>query len=418
MGTRVIVLFGSFIVSIILARLLGPEGKGIITAIFVLPNLLISIADLGIKQSTAYYIGKKIYRVEEMLPSIIILWIVSSGISILIGISYFLTGPDKLYGWNLLLIVLLTIPLNLLNQYLSGILLGKEKIGVFNTKIIISFVINFLGVLILVWWFKMGVLGAVIVQIFISLCTIIYILWHVKKLINFRTIVKRKITNLIVKRGFSFALALFIISLNYRIDIIFLERLTSSAEVGVYSIGVSISELIWQLPAAIGLVIFSKNVNAKTDEIAYLRAIKLLRISLPFLILGSLMIWLLAPQIINLLFGKEFSAASEVIRLLLPGVLSIVIVKILHPDLAARGYPLFALKILIFPLITNVILNLILIPSLGIEGAAIASTISYLIGGFLFAWVYARKESISLRDVLIINKNDIKLLSSYIKLKK
>ncbi|WP_252314150.1 hypothetical protein [Sinobaca sp. H24] len=58
-GTKFVVLFGSFIMSIVLARYLGPEGKGIVTAIFVIPNLLISIADLGVRQATAYYVGKK-----------------------------------------------------------------------------------------------------------------------------------------------------------------------------------------------------------------------------------------------------------------------------------------------------------------------------------------------------------------------
>lgn len=58
-GTRLLVLFGAFIVSVLTARLLGPEGKGMITAILVIPTLVVTIADLGIRQAAAYLIGKK-----------------------------------------------------------------------------------------------------------------------------------------------------------------------------------------------------------------------------------------------------------------------------------------------------------------------------------------------------------------------
>src|SRR5699024_6855625 len=82
------------------------------------------------------------------------------------------------------------------------------------------------------------------------------------------------------KRGIAFALALFILTLNYKIDILFLEKMVTSAEVGIYSVGTSLAELIWQLPAAISLVLFARSANSKSDNEAHQRSAKLLRMTL------------------------------------------------------------------------------------------------------------------------------------------
>jgi Na+-driven multidrug efflux pump len=91
----------------------------------------------------------------------------------------------------------------------------------------------------------------------------------------------------------------------------------------------------------------------------------------------------------------------------MPGVIALVISKVLHPDISGRGYPLYAWKAFVFPLILNIILNFILIPIYGIYGAAISSTVSYVIGGVLYAYLYSKREKLFIRDLLIINKKDL-----------
>src|SRR5690625_3423897 len=77
-ATRFILLFGSFFISILLARLLGPEGKGIMTAVLVFPLLIASLADMGIRQSAAYFVGKKEFKLSDIISSISFLWIITT----------------------------------------------------------------------------------------------------------------------------------------------------------------------------------------------------------------------------------------------------------------------------------------------------------------------------------------------------
>jgi len=48
--------------SIIIARILGPEGKGIYSLAILLPSFLVYFSHLGIGHATVFYLGKRKYR--------------------------------------------------------------------------------------------------------------------------------------------------------------------------------------------------------------------------------------------------------------------------------------------------------------------------------------------------------------------
>ena len=414
--TKFFLLFGGFIVSVITARLLGPEGKGIITAVFVFPTLIISFADMGIRQSTAYFIGQNKYRLSEVISSIAFLWIITSLGSIIIVLIYYSIVMSNSYSWTILLIATSSIPLKLIEQYSRGILLGRNQISIINASEIIRLITNFSAVVLLVWIFDLGVVGAAIVNILISLSVAVYYMYYISKYGKFEFKPIGDIPKQLIFKGFSFAIALFIINLNYKVDIMILERMVNSSQVGIYSIGVIFSELLWQIPSAVGMVLFAKSASTKSHLSSVERSTRVLRIVLPIILIVSLFIALMAPLVIRIFYGVEFVGASNVLRILLPGVFFITISKILHPDLSARGYPLYALKIFSISLIINIVFNLILIPYYGIYGAGISTSISYMIAGLGYGYIYAKKEKIKIRDILFLNKGDIKFIKEQYRL--
>ena len=266
----------------------------------------------------------------------------------------------------------------------------------------------------LVWLLDLGVIGGALVKLLIEIAVLIYLWSILRKICVVKLQYIRPIPQEIIKKGITYSLALFILSLNYRIDIIFLENLTTASEVGIYTVGTTLAELIWQLPAAISLVLFSKSANSRSDEEAYGRASRILRISLPILLIVCLIFAMLSEFFVTLIYGTEFEQSAEVINILLPGVLVITITKILHPDMAARGYPLYGLLAFIGPLIINILLNLIWIPKYGVIGAAWASSISYIIGGLLYAVIYAKKEKLRVKELLFLKKEDITLIMKFV----
>lgn len=405
--TRFIFLFGGFIASVLLARLLGPEGKGIVTAIFVVPLLIVSFADMGIHQATAYYVGKGYYKLSEMISSIAFLWLITSILGVIIVFIYFLFGSSDKYSWTILTVALTAIPIKLVEQYAKGVMLGKNQIGTINVSQLLRVLVNIAAILLLVWLLDLGVFGAALVQLVIGLTVAVYYLFHICKYNRIRFKPVFPIPKLLFLKGFSFAAVLFIINLNYRIDIMILDYMVPPEDIGIYSIGTNVAELLWQLPAAVGMVLFAKSANTRISADAVERSTALLRLVLPIMIITSFLIAIVAPFLIQIVYGAEFVEAGNVLRLLLPGVVAITVSKVLHPDLAGRGHPLYALRVFVLSLIINVVLNFILIPGYGINGAALASTISYMVAGIGYGFIYARKEKISPKKVFILNKDDV-----------
>lgn len=412
--TKFVLLFGGFIISILLARLLGPEGKGIVTAVFVFPLLIASLADMGIRQSAAFYIGKGTYKMSEVISSIGFLWIISSVSATLITLIYYYIGPSSKYPWIILLVALSTIPIKLISEYAKGIMLGQNQISTINIAQLLRLSANFMAVILLVWLLDLGVLGAAIVQVINAATIAVYYLFKVNKYNKISIKKVSPIPKLLFLKGFSFAVVLFVINLNYKIDIMILDYLVSPAEIGVYSVGINFAELLFQIPSAIGMILFAKSTTTKKQNESVERATTMLRIVLPIMLLSSIIIAVFAPFVIRVLYGIDFSEAGNVLRILLPGICFITISKILHPDLAGRGYPLFALKIFLITLVINIILNLFLIPTYGVYGAAISSTISYIIAGFGFGYLYSKRENIPMRNIYILKKSDINLIKKSI----
>lgn len=66
-GSRFVSIGLTFVVGVMVARLLGPEGKGIMTTALVIPGIVLSFADLGLRQAITYYMGKKIFE-DQQIP--------------------------------------------------------------------------------------------------------------------------------------------------------------------------------------------------------------------------------------------------------------------------------------------------------------------------------------------------------------
>lgn len=410
--TKIIFLGGSFIISVILARLLGPEGKGVVTALFVIPNMMVSLADLGVRQASAYYIGQEKYTVQDILSSSLLLWLITSVLSVTVVLTYYMVPFTDSYSWILILIGISFVPVKILVSYFNGVLQGQQKIGNMNIKVIIEFSTRLLFVVLLVWLLDLGVIGAALATFLTTFAVLAYSTYVVKRTAKIRMKYIPGVPQDMFRKGIIFAIALFVLQLNYKVDIIFLENMVGSHDLGLYSVGVTLGELIWQLPAAIGVVLFARSANSRTDNEASNRSAKLLRISWIPLIVGSIIFWLTAPFLVQILYGQEFIEAGGVIRVLLPGIVLMVLFKILNADLAGRGRPLFALKIYLVTLVINVVLNIFLIPIYGIYGAATASSVSYVVGAIIFSIAYHRHTGLQYKDLFIINDDDIHMLKT------
>ena len=90
--------------------------------------------------------------------------------------------------------------------------------------------------------------------------------------------------------------------------------------------------------------------------------------------------------------------------------MGITLSKIISANLAGIGLPQYATYASGITIIITVILDILLIPTYGIGGAAIASTIAYLLSAALMVMWFSREANITWVEVVFIRKEDISML--------
>jgi O-antigen/teichoic acid export membrane protein len=132
----------------------------------------------------------------------------------------------------------------------------------------------------------------------------------------------------------------------------------------------------------------------------------LVRLSFLVSVIASVAIFFLVPYLIPLIFGTEYIPSIRIIQLILPGIIMVVIFRILSGHLAGLGKPQITLYIFLPALILNILLNLLWIPQYGGVGAAMATNASYTAGSIGYMIAYSRILKVPLKEILIFKKSD------------
>ncbi len=418
MSSNVFAVINALLVSIILTRSLGPEGFGIYSAIIVIPMVVIALSQLGIRASAIYHIGHDKENIDKNVSGIMMVLVLTSLAGILIAAAAFFLTDTHDYTLLMMLLAVLFIPMHLTTLYTGGIFLGKEQIGRANFIRWFPVLMDLLFVLVFVLLLKWRIEGALL-SIFAAYFLIaIWSLHILSKEHNIRPRFVKPVILPLVKMGIVFALAVFVIQLNYRIDVLILKSLKGPGEVGFYALGVSVAEALWQLPLAVGIVVMSRTANTKDHALMNQVTARLLRLSLIAGLAAAILLYFLAPWIIPLIWTEEFLPSVTILQYILPGILFMSVFRIISSRLSGMGKPQIAIYVFLPSLVLNVILNYWWIPEHGSMGAVMATNVSYIIGALVFLWVYARIVGMPIAKIFAFSSKDFEFIGRLLKRKK
>lgn len=409
---NIFALIIGFITSILLARYLGPEGRGLYASLLVYPILLTGLAELGIRQATVYLVGKKDHEPAEILGTLLWCLVVSSIVSAIIvaGVFLFLKDPD--FTLFMILLALLYIPLRLTISYSQGVFLGMGQVRRFNQLTWIPPGIVFLGIIVFVVFGHMYVIGALLATLLGNACIAILALRMLSETGPLRINYNVPLIKTLLSYGIVYGFALFILQLNYKVDIIIMQQLSTAVEIGQYTVGVTIAELMWQIPSAVGVVIFSRSANSKNPLLFSKGIIKLFRVTCLLSVICGTILFFIAPIIMPIVYGIAFAPSITVLQLILPGIVIMTSAKVLNMDLAGKGKPVISLIAFAPSVLLNIILNIVWVPVYGANGSAMASTVSYSVGSILFVYLYSRELNISIKEIFRFQKSDFDFIKS------
>jgi antigen flippase len=164
-------------------------------------------------------------------------------------------------------------------------------------------------------------------------------------------------------------------SVNARLDLLVIPALLSAASVGLYSVATNVSWIVFSLVAAASVVVLPTTARSTANAPETVAASFYLALIVASLF--ALAIGLVSRPAVALLYGSEFDAAVAPLRILLLGVVAYSAANVLVAGLYGANRPFFAASTEVVGAVVTVVGLLVAVPSHGIVGAACVTVLSY-----------------------------------------
>ncbi|MCK4584053.1 flippase [candidate division WOR-3 bacterium] len=365
----------SFFVTVYLARVLGASGFGKISFAFSIFAYGVLLSDLGLTILGTREVARKKNNIDELSSNILSLRLILALLSFTILLLFSLFAP--LQKDTRVLLTLYSFSIFFYAFYLDWFFRGRERMANIAAASIITQIIYVILVFSFVnqandiiripfLWFA-GI-GAGTIFLFL----IFYLTKH-----HFRFHVDFSLLKLSVPVG----IAAIMNQVYFHFDLVTIGLIKGESDVGLYNAGFKLVTFLLSVDTAFAWVYFPMvsrffvESKEKLKSLVFAGTKLILLFAVPLAFGGTL----LAGRVINLIYGEQFTGASDAFRILiwaipLTSIQTIFAFGLLGCNLEKK----YSLGMVIGTFI-NIVLNLILIPFLGIKGAAAATIISEIV---------------------------------------
>lgn len=411
------------LLSIVLARAVGPSGNGGFALAVTLISLAALIFSLGLSSGLTYEVSRGLWSARRALtqtyPLALVLGVIGAAASI--GF-YALTRHSVMHAISepVAAIGAIAIPSLLVWQFAAAILLGRDRYEGYSSLQLTSAAAMLLAAAGLAIPF--GLTGAII-----GYATSVTVTAIVGVALVRRHIVATGVPDpnseraeyQPLRRALRFGLTSWMSNIlqqvNYRFDVIILGAYASTAHVGIYAVALTLTSIAWFLPHGIQTVIFPRTadlhaaaqageVSTEENDSAVTRGTR--HSVLLLLPSGAVVAMLLA--LVPVIYGSRFEETVALGFVLLPGVLALGVGKVLASVVAGRGAVRYNLYTSAITACVTLGLYFWLIPRYGAWGAAAASSLSYFATALVVVAFFKRQLRIPLADVLIPTAADLR----------
>jgi len=276
-------------------------------------------------------------------------------------------------------------PFTLVGGALLGMLNGLREMKTHAAATIIQSVLMVIITVVLIYC-GFGVAGAVVGVVLSSVGSCAFLIWACRRHFDITLEGYRQTTRKLLGFGAQIFGANAINMINYQADIVLIGYFLTATDVGYYAVAVGLSKFFWIIPQAIQTITYPATSEywANNNHSALQTMIdKSMKYTACVLLPIGLGVGFFARDIITLMFGEGFVYAVLPLQILIVGTVIFGIFKSVGGSLLSIGRADLSLKITGMGAFVNVLLNLLLIPMLGIFGAAMATTLSFLLMAFL-----------------------------------
>ncbi|MFN7085985.1 MAG: flippase [Burkholderiales bacterium] len=188
----------------------------------------------------------------------------------------------------------------------------------------------------------------------------------------------------LLRESWPLVLAGLSVMLYMKIDIVMLGKMSGARETGLYSAATRLSEGFYFIPMIITSSLAPLLLQARAAGPAQYRQ-RMLKLYVLMTRLGvavALPLAVAAPFLIRTLFGDDYMESVAIFRIHIWATIAVFLGVASSQYLTNEGQQKMSLYRTLLGLLSNVLLNLLLIPAYGGLGAAVATLISYFVATF------------------------------------
>jgi O-antigen/teichoic acid export membrane protein len=396
-----------FLVAILLARALGPEGRGEVALYHAAVSLGYAFMNLGIGSAAFYFVTRHEVsgrRAAEAALTISILAATVSALCVVITALAFsgrLEGKDIPYG-----LAILAVPALIQLRVTDGLLRAEGRFGAVNALELA------LPVSMLLF------LGAteVVVGLTVSRAVWTWTLSFIPPLVlgyallgpRFwpHSLAPLSMLKRVVRFGGQIQLTTLLQLFNYRVDTFLILILVNTAGVGLYSVASSQTEGLLIIANSVA-VVFLTNVTSGDADNALRMTPVTCRNTLLVTGAAAAVAAVIAPFWVPAVFGSDYQGAVVPYLWLLPGMVALSGAKILAAYVFSRGRPIINAWISLVILVIDIPMTSALIALFGVSGAAVGTSAGYILTLALTSIAYKRLSGGSILEALLPRRSDV-----------
>lgn len=423
--TQIPVFILGIVSGVFSTRILGEEAKGVFSLFQANYLLFLLIFSFGIQTGIVYFISSKKYTEQVVAGISLVIFLVSSGILLLLLFAtYYLDVssfylPDNYDTIPYLISLFVLFFLSFFNSLLTSFFQARSKFNIINRISIINSVINATLFPILYFYLQEKQITVtekfnyvlVATLILLLLNSIIWFYLYMKQIAiipKFNTVIVNKIKEFIAY-SFLIYIGMFVNFFNYRLDLWIVNYYLDEKPLSHYSLAANIVQIILYLSVTIASVILPKLSNSEVEKRLDI-FVKVSRFGFSFFFLLVLIAFSTSFFIIPLMYGEEFTPTIIPFQILVVGILFSCITQLFSMLLVASNKNIFNIIACSVGLVFTVVFDIYLIPKFNINGAAIATLISYFVI-FIITYIFVlSKTTIKTRNLLIPTKQDVAYL--------
>lgn len=403
---------------ILVARCLGPAALGIWVILAMVPSYAEALGRTKADLASVYFLGKKIFRREDVLCSLNLIALVGS----IIILTFILWQFEPLYSWLFknntgnyrleLKVLLLQIPLQFLYLNFCYFHISEENIAAYNRMALTQAWTNSLTVIALLVLTPLGLWSVIFAMLVGTSCACVCG-WLAVDRAGWRPgRLKISASAAMLRYGANFYFAGLFGHLQQFGTRLLAVAYLPPASLAFLAQGQGLGILLQKIVDPMGTLLYPRISRSERVSAAEISC-GAFRVAAVLMSLGGLVMAILAGPMVVSLYGGEFQPSSSVLRFLLPGLVISGVAGMLGGYFNGTGQARTLLLLMPGPVILQFLLAWLFLPRWGLDGAALAISIGLGVYGISLIVLFLHVSGVKVFH-LIPRAADVRLLNRFL----